>query len=189
MRNIYRAVNTETGETHEGSIIAIAGVINAQTNTLRSSFSKGTLAYGVWRLEKLSDGDRRNFEKVCVICGKQYWGYRPQMKYCCKKCQKIGQRQIHTEWVAKQKAALENPKNKKRCIIKDKSVCKGCKYHITKSHCPMYNDTCDYLTQTGQSRIVIEMANGGVKSDSCVCYEKGPYVENGKRPLQIRRVR
>jgi hypothetical protein len=189
MRNIYRAVNAETGETHEGSIIEIAGVINAQSSTLRSSFSKGTLAYGVWKVEKIADGDRRNFEKVCVICGKQFWAYRPQMRYCCKKCQKAGQIKMHAEWVAKQKAELEKAGNKKRCIIKDKSVCKGCKYNIVKCQFHIFNNTCDYLSQTGRSRIVVEMENGGIKADSCICYEKGPYREHGKQPICIRRVR
>lgn len=187
MRNIYRAVNAETGETHEGSIIEIAGVINAQSSTLRSSFSKGTLAYGVWKVEKIADGDRRNFEKVCVICGKEFLAYRPSMKYCCKKCQKQGQALKHSEWVAKQKADIA--KRKKRCIIKDASVCKGCKYYITKCQYHIFTGTCDYLTQTGHSRIVVEMENGGIKADSCICYEKGPYREHGRQPICIRKVR
>lgn len=57
--------------------------------------------------------------------------------------------------------------------MKNKSVCKGCKYHVNKSSTPFFNNTCDYMGQTGKSRLVVEMQNGGAKQDSCICYEAG----------------
>ena len=56
--------------------------------------------------------------------------------------------------------------------VKKASVCKGCKYLINHHTYSSFNNTCDYMTQTGQSRLKIEMKNGGFKTDSCVCYEK-----------------
>lgn len=55
--------------------------------------------------------------------------------------------------------------------MKDKGVCKGCKYYkedSTTFGCSI----CDFLEMTGKSRIVIEIQNGGIKHDSCICYEE-----------------
>lgn len=57
--------------------------------------------------------------------------------------------------------------------MKNKSVCKGCKYYLENSSKPYFRDTCDYMEQTGKSRLVAEMKNGGVKQDSCICFEAG----------------
>lgn len=57
--------------------------------------------------------------------------------------------------------------------MKAKGVCKGCKYHVNKSSMPIFNNTCNYMDQTGKSRIAMELQNGGIKTDSCICYEKG----------------
>ena len=78
---------------------------------------------------------------------------------------------------------------KKKAIIKKKSVCKGCKYKINKCQYSVFNDTCDYLSQTGHSRIVVEMEHGGVKEDSCVCYEAGKHKKIGKQSIRIKKVR
>lgn len=55
--------------------------------------------------------------------------------------------------------------------MKNKSVCKGCKYYLKKSSTPFFNNTCNYIGKTGRSRLVVEMQNGGVKQDSCICFE------------------
>ena len=57
--------------------------------------------------------------------------------------------------------------------MKDKGVCNGCKYRINTSNGAYLKGCCDYMEQTGKSRIVIELQNGGIKTDSCICYEKG----------------
>jgi hypothetical protein len=73
--------------------------------------------------------------------------------------------------------------------MKNKSVCKGCKYYIVDCYPPIFKNSCDYLHQTGKSRIVVEMENGGVKANSCVCYEAGRYKRHGKQSLNIKKVR
>lgn len=55
--------------------------------------------------------------------------------------------------------------------MKNKGVCKGCRYYKEHSTTPDYVGICDFLDMTGKSRIVIEMQNGGIEHDSCICYE------------------
>jgi hypothetical protein len=64
--------------------------------------------------------------------------------------------------------------------MKNKGVCKGCKYYQKKSSMPIFNNTCDYMGQTGRSRLKIELDNGGVKKDSCICYEAGKRTRRAK---------
>lgn len=59
--------------------------------------------------------------------------------------------------------------------MKNKGVCKGCKYHTTARR--ESDNRCDYLAMTGRSRLLVEERNGGYKEDSCVCYES----RKGKR--------
>ena len=71
--------------------------------------------------------------------------------------------------------------------IKNISVCKGCKYFLENSSYPYLYKTCNFIEMTRKSRILIEKQNGGVKRDSCVCYEKkqrknnmeNGYIKNG----------
>ena len=56
--------------------------------------------------------------------------------------------------------------------MKNKDVCKGCKYAIRYSG-QHYYSMCGYGDATGKSRIIVENANGGIKKDSCICYESG----------------
>lgn len=78
-------------------------------------------------------------------------------------------------------------KKKKKAVIKKKSVCKGCKYNVKHCTLTVFRNTCDYLAQTGHSRIVVERENGGVKADSCICYEAGRYQDHGKQPMHIKK--
>lgn len=57
-------------------------------------------------------------------------------------------------------------------IFKNKKVCKGCKYRLGNGNGKLLEGTCNYCYETGKSRVMIEKANGGVKPDSCICYEK-----------------
>ena len=60
--------------------------------------------------------------------------------------------------------------------MKNKGVCKGCKYHCTNTQNVYEKDTCCYLIANGESRLVKEMNNGGYKEDSCICYEPGKEI-------------
>ena len=71
--------------------------------------------------------------------------------------------------------------------MKDSGVCIGCKYHVERGEYSDFDDTCDYITMTGHSRIVVEMENGGIKNDSCICYEKGERKNRGQIPWSIKR--
>lgn len=55
--------------------------------------------------------------------------------------------------------------------MKDKGVCKGCKYFKEHNQNPYFVGICDFAEMTGRSRIMIEMENGGIKQDGCICYE------------------
>ena len=78
---------------------------------------------------------------------------------------------------------------KNKAVIKKKSVCKGCKYNVKHCTLTVFRNTCDYLAQTGHSRIVVERENGGVKANSCICYEAGRHQDHGKQPINIKKVR
>lgn len=62
--------------------------------------------------------------------------------------------------------------------MKNADVCKGCKYLLRESG--ILKGTCNYMEITGHSRIVVERANGGVKADSCCCYEAGNRAKKRK---------
>lgn len=55
---------------------------------------------------------------------------------------------------------------------KDSSVCVGCKYRMSDKSTPYLSGTCNYLEVNNRSRLMIEKANGGYKTDSCICYER-----------------
>jgi len=55
--------------------------------------------------------------------------------------------------------------------VKDKAVCKGCKYHMAGTTYPELKGYCSYMDKTGHSRLKTELENGGYKKDSCICYE------------------
>lgn len=57
--------------------------------------------------------------------------------------------------------------------MKDPEVCKGCKYRISKSASASLEGACNYADVNQKSRLIIEMQNGGYKTDSCICKEKG----------------
>ena len=72
--------------------------------------------------------------------------------------------------------------------MKKNGVCKGCKHRVTKSWCAAaFNNTCNYLENTGKSRLVIERENGGYKTDSCICYEAGPRMRRRKKRKEVKR--
>lgn len=53
--------------------------------------------------------------------------------------------------------------------MKDKGVCEGCMYYKKLRDTPMLDYFCDFLEMEGQSRIIVEQNNGGIKHDSCIC--------------------
>lgn len=53
--------------------------------------------------------------------------------------------------------------------MKNKGVCDGCIYYRRLRDTPMLGMFCDFIGIEGKSRIVIEMENGGIKHDSCIC--------------------
>lgn len=55
--------------------------------------------------------------------------------------------------------------------MKNKGVCDGCAYYKERCELPDLVGTCNFADMTGKCRIVIEMENGGIKHDSCICYE------------------
>jgi hypothetical protein len=72
-------------------------------------------------------------------------------------------------------------------MMKDKGVCDGCKYHIVKdrSLSRQFDDTCQYLDVEGKSRLMVEMNNGGYRTDSCCCYEAGKTVRRVATALSV----
>lgn len=53
--------------------------------------------------------------------------------------------------------------------MKDKGVCDGCVYYKKYRDAPMLGKFCDFLAMEGQSRMIVEKNNGGIKHDSCIC--------------------
>ena len=53
--------------------------------------------------------------------------------------------------------------------MKDKGVCDGCMYWKRLRDAPMLGMFCDFMEMEGQSRIIVEQENGGIKKDSCIC--------------------
>lgn len=97
--------------------------------------------------------------KQCIWCKKEITEKKRKV-YCSKTCYEAARR--------KGTAAIENIKPD--VILKKKEVCKGCRY-LFKGQSELRN-TCNYIEMTGNSRMLIEIANGGIKSDSCCCYEE-----------------
>lgn len=54
---------------------------------------------------------------------------------------------------------------------KKDGVCKGCRYFRDEAT-SIFRGQCDYLSEVGKSRLVVERNNGGYKEDSCCCYEE-----------------
>lgn len=54
--------------------------------------------------------------------------------------------------------------------MKNKEVCKDCKYLIVRTASCDLKGTCNYCVVNGRSRSSVEEANGGYKTDSCICY-------------------
>ena len=53
--------------------------------------------------------------------------------------------------------------------MKDKGVCEGCMYYRMLRDAPMLGMFCDFMEMEGQSRMIVEQNNGGIKHDSCIC--------------------
>jgi hypothetical protein len=56
--------------------------------------------------------------------------------------------------------------------MKNKKVCEGCIYLTGRHFHYQLRGTCSYLHETGHSRLMVERANGGYKTDSCICYRR-----------------
>jgi len=61
--------------------------------------------------------------------------------------------------------------------MKDSKVCNGCKYSVKKNYYHSFDNSCEYCLVNGHSRTSVERKNGGYKTDSCVCYEKGEPIK------------
>lgn len=69
--------------------------------------------------------------------------------------------------------------------MKQPNVCKGCKHLINRKNATDLKRFCDYMENTGKSRLVIEMQNGGYKTDSCICYEEGIAKRRKRKSIEI----
>lgn len=124
--------------------------------------------------------------RQCKWCNAEMTG-RKRM-FCNENCRtkyfaRKQQTEMHRllEEQRKEREAAEAEEAKKRCrkpkkeeekpqaVLKSLDVCKGCKY-LFKGQTELRN-TCNYAEATGHSRIMIELEHGGVKADSCCCYE------------------
>ena len=103
----------------------------------------------------------------CIYCNKPFKSRVRNQKTCGgEECKKQLNRDLGKIWQKKKTAA--SVKEKPPETIKKQFVCKGCKYY-TK----FYGDNiCDYASQNNRCRSLIEKANGGIKTDTCVCYKK-----------------
>lgn len=96
----------------------------------------------------------------CKWCGARITAERRTV-YCSNKCYQESRREEHKKTKEEIKSGA---------VLKSVEVCKGCKY-LLKGQTELKN-TCNYLEITGHSRVLVEMEHGGVKADSCCCYEK-----------------
>ena len=71
--------------------------------------------------------------------------------------------------------------------MKNQKVCNGCIYHLERGEHFSFNNTCEYMTITGHSRLVFERQNGGCQTDSCICYKKGERIGKGVTTWSIKR--
>lgn len=122
-------------------------------------------------------------DKKCTICDKWYTPFTGNQITCgseeCKHELKL--RQTRKKYY-KDRGTIPKEKATKK-TVKNKSVCKGCKYYIEKhTYCDL-NGSCDYESQTGRSRLRIELDNGGYRTDACVCYVAGKRIERKVNPL------
>ena len=210
---IVRAINVYTNETHEGTFEEVSHAIYADQNVVRKAAATGGKVDKQWIVAVIGDAEdfphhlrRLGLEKECVVCGKTFAAKRPTILCCSKNCTKkrdiMSTQELHRKQRIAAKTAKENKNKtlaesaneadkkcmkKKKAVIKKQSVCKGCKYYIKNCTLAVFRNTCDYLSQTGHSRIVVEMENGGVKADSCICYEAGRYRDRCKQPMHIKK--
>lgn len=71
--------------------------------------------------------------------------------------------------------------------MKNKGVCKGCKYFKEHDNILALRNICEYAEKTGCSRLKIEQENGGYRKDSCVCYDAGKHRSRGVIPWGFKR--
>jgi len=117
----------------------------------------------------------RNFEnRKCIYCGKEFAPRTGNQKTCgAQECQKKLKRKVCLD-VYYRNRELAKKEEHKIITVKDKGVCDGCKYLIPSNYgYTELQSACDYAEMTGKSRLVIELKNGGYRSDSCPCYDKG----------------
>lgn len=105
----------------------------------------------------------------CKWCGNRITEERRKV-YCSNKCYQEARREEHRKH--------PEEKVKHPTVLKNKEVCKGCKYLLSSNAEP--KSVCNYLEATGHSRIMVERANGGVKADSCCCYDAGSRERKSK---------
>lgn len=185
--NTYRARNCKTGEIIEGSAQEIADRIDVTTTTVYGGANKTCRVGGTWLIEKVSGKTLEGHEIICKICRKTFVAKRSDAIYCSRECHKIGTTQNEREYRLRKKEENRKPEQppEKVQTSKNPGVCKGCKYHISKGTYNAFDDSCDYVTLTGHSRLVVELEHGGFKTDSCVCYEKGRHRYREKQPIHL----
>lgn len=86
MANQYRATNQKTGEVIEGTIKELAKQLNAPDYAFRNAVRYGGMVDKMWTVERVESVP--GFEKNCARCGKQFYGCRQDVRYCCVECQK-----------------------------------------------------------------------------------------------------
>lgn len=202
---IARAINIHTNEAHEGTFEEVSNAIYSDQNVVRRAAVTGGKVDKQWLVTVIGDAEdfpehlrRLGLEKQCVVCGRTFAANRHTTVCCSKECTKKRDNAQSNELHRRKRSAAKAAVRKKtksleesanEAAIKKQSVCKGCKYHITNGNVATFRNTCDYLEQTSKSRIVVEMENGGVKTDSCICYEAGRHKKIGSQPININKAR
>lgn len=102
----------------------------------------------------------------CIYCNKPFKPRVRNQKTCggeeCKK--QLNRDLVKAYRKGKMAAEVEKPVT----TVKKAGVCKGCKYYLRFQG----NNICDYASQTGRCRLLVEKENGGYRTDMCVCFEK-----------------
>lgn len=122
--------------------------------------------------------------RKCIYCNKEYTPRVGNQKTCgAEECKNKLKNKASLDAYFRNRALTEKAMPKPR-TVKEDHVCKGCMYAIPQNFtdCDL-RGTCDYARMTGHSRLKIEMENGGYRTDSCPCYEKGKWRRRKVQPI------
>ena len=73
--------------------------------------------------------------------------------------------------------------------MKDRKRCKTCKYRTSNYRQTHVSTMCNYITITGHSRMIQELADGSYGSSHCNYYERGAFIPPEKKPMVVSRYR